>query len=473
MFFQNLSRFNQQIAAIEGNLSITYAQLAQAQQDTKSQIQHSIGDAGQLVFIKAYNGLSTLVVYLATLESQHCAVLLDPNIKEADLTRLVEQFRPAMIAHCEAAQQLRLELVDPLPTPNTLGNVGVLLSTSGSTGSAKHVALSKENLNANAQSICRYLPIKTTDVTLCALPFHYSYGLSVINSHLNQGACCVFSNASPVSREYWQLFDEHHIASFAGVPFSYELLLRLRFTQKKLPHLRYFTQAGGKLAAEHVVALANYAAKNDKQFFVMYGQTEATARMSYLAPDKVLDIPESIGQPIPDGEFKLVAQSGIQIDDADTQGELYYKGPNVMLGYVSCRQDITDLASLENKQPKWLATGDLGYRNRQGDYFINGRKSRFLKLAGQRLDLDDSERLLQKAGFNAKCTGNDNNLLVGVINGQRDVNLIQEIKAWLHQHLGLHPTKVQVLPLTTFPANANGKMDYAALSQLAEVSIDD
>jgi acyl-CoA synthetase (AMP-forming)/AMP-acid ligase II len=144
-----------------------------------------------------------------------------------------------------------------------------------------------------------------------------------------------------------------------------------------------------------------------------------------------------------------------------------------MLGYVSCRQDMTDLASVENNQPKWLATGDLGYRNRQGDYFINGRKSRFLKLSGQRIDLDDSERLLQKAGYNAKCTGNDNNLLVGVISGQQNVNLIQEIKAWLHQHLGLHPAKVQVLPLITFPANANGKMDYAALSQLAKVPIDD
>jgi acyl-coenzyme A synthetase/AMP-(fatty) acid ligase len=466
MFYDGLTQFSNNVAAIEGQKQLSYTELEQACTKLQADLTKQLGAQKQLVFIYAFNGLSTLVAYLSVLRQGYCGMLINPDTPDSVRSKLVTQYQPNASIECGPNQQVKI-LFDADKTAMGRSQIILLLSTSGSTGSAKQVALSAKNLQANADSICDYLPIKTTDKTLCSLPFYYSYGLSIVNSHLNRGACCVFSDASPVSREYWQLFEEHKINSFAGVPFTYEMLLKLRFNRKKLPYLRYFTQAGGKLAADAVKTLALFAEQNNSPFFVMYGQTEASPRMAFLQPHKVLHKPDSVGQAIPRGNFKLLNNDNLDVVQPNVIGELFYAGPNVMLGYVTSREDMQKLMSKTSQQPNvWLATGDLAYMDEDGDLFITGRKSRFLKLFGQRIDLDEIESLLSQQGVESLCSGDDSHLAVGLIEHSQGQELIDE-KAWLSQYLGLHPSVISIVRFDSLPLTANGKKDYQTLLKLA------
>ncbi len=466
MFFNDLSQFSNNIAAIEGSEQLTYEQLHIAQARLATTIKELIGESGQVIVIEAHNGISTLIAYLAVLNTQHCAILVEPAKHAGSLNTIIEKFAVDLVIRCSADRQIKTEVVTHAQQSLVINKAAMLLTTSGSTGTAKHVVLSQDNLQANADSICTYLPIKPSDKTLCSLPFYYSYGLSVINTHLSAGACCVFTSANPISKEFWHLLDAHKINSIAGVPFIYEMLLRLKLTEKQLPHLRYLTQAGGKLAPEKIKALGQYAKDKDKQFFVMYGQTEATARMAFLAPQKVLDKPESIGNAIADGEFKLVSDVGQPIFEPNIPGELYYQGPNVMLGYADSREALATLDS-ENLTGSWLATGDMAIVDNDGDFTIVGRKSRFVKFSGQRIDLDSVEDLLSNKSRQVICTGDDTQLIVGLVDDKlaSDQN---DVVTQLHQQLGIHPSKVRAVSIASVPINKNGKTDYPALRLLAQ-----
>ncbi|MFA3790622.1 AMP-binding protein [Aliiglaciecola sp. SL4] len=466
MFYDALSQHAENIAAIEGQQQLSYAELEQACEGLEKDLHQRLGLSKGVIFILAFNGLSTLVSYLSVLRQGHCAMLLSPDTDDSVLQKLYNQFEPCVTITCLPQQQRKIQYHQTSAWLNH-GNVSLLLSTSGSTGTAKQVALSAHNLQANAEAICDYLPIEATDKTLCSLPFFYSYGLSIINSHLHKGACCVFTDASPVSRDYWQLFEQHQIASFAGVPFTYEMLLRLRFHHKTLPHLRYFTQAGGKLNLEAVKTLGEFANTNQSEFYVMYGQTEASPRMAFLRPELVTQKPESIGRAIPGGRFKLVDEQNQLIEQANTVGELFYAGANVMLGYVNSLADLNEL-SVEPDQPKnaWLATGDLAYFDDDGDYFITGRKSRFLKLFGLRIDLDEVENSLAELNIAGLATGNDSHLVIAITSAEHEQSTV-EVKGWVSQRFDLHPSVIKVLHYADLPLTENGKKDYQAVLQSA------
>lgn len=466
MFFNGLSQFSNNVAAIEGNERLSYTQLNDAQGELATSIDKLIGEPSQVILIEAYNGISTLIAYLAVLNTNHCAILVEPSPPSGSLNKIIKTFAVSLVIQCRADKHLNIEVVSHDQQPLASNKTAVLLTTSGSTGTAKHVALSRDNLHANADSICEYLPIQSLDKTLCSLPFFYSYGLSVINTHLNAGACCVFTSANPISKEYWQLIDEQKINSIAGVPFIYEMLLRLKLTEKELPHLRYLTQAGGKLSPEKIKALGQYAKDKDKQFFVMYGQTEATARMAFLAPQKVLDKPESIGNAIAHGEFKLINDLGQPIVEPNIPGELYYHGPNVMLGYADNRETLSKLDN-GNLMGSWLATGDMAIVDSDGDYTITGRKSRFVKFSGQRIDLDSLETLLSNKKRQVICTGDDAQLIVGLVDNKLTSDE-SEVVSQLHRQMGIHPSKVCIVLIDTIPINKNEKTDYPALRLLAQ-----
>nr|WP_241737479.1 AMP-binding protein [Neptunicella marina] len=340
--------------------------------------------------------------------------------------------------------------------------VAVLLSTSGSTGSPKQVALSVENLQANAQGIASGLPIAQSDITITTLSMAYSYGLSVINSHLQCGASILLNEHSVMSREFWQALEQHKVSSFAGVPYSYEMLIRLGLCKKKLADLRYFTQAGGKLAKKYVQQLADFANAQNKQFFVMYGQTEATARMAINAEPE--HYPESIGYAIEGGAFLLIDEQGHSISQNHIEGQLVYQGPNVMLGYA---QSVVDLAHFEPASQ--LVTGDLAYRDEQGRYFISGRQARFIKPFGNRISLDDVEIWLQQQGVDGLATGDNDELWVGVCESSHLE--LTDLKNKLQQQLNLHPSKIKIFSIDAIPLTSSGKTDYPAFKQLiSEVS---
>jgi acyl-CoA synthetase (AMP-forming)/AMP-acid ligase II len=455
-FYQLINKPPQAIAAIEGQESVSYSALALRCVAMSEQIKTTAQTSRALIFLKAHNNIATLVVYLAALQSGQPTMLLDPAISDEKLSSLIEAYKPNLIIENQNISVLHTKPLALAP------QLALMLSTSGSTGSAKQVCLSSDNLHSNAQSICQYLPILATDTTITTLPFFYSYGLSVINSHLLVGACIVFNQHSLVSREFWQAFKQHKITSFAGVPYSYEMLLRLRFERMELPSLRYFTQAGGKLTVDKIQQLARYANANNKQFFVMYGQTEATARMAYLKSELVESKAHTIGQAIPGGEFALWDEQQQLIERNEQPGELVYRGPNVMLGYAQQHVELANFTSITA-----LKTGDIAYRDSEGDYVICGRTKRMLKLYGERINLDEVEDLISQQGHECYCLGDDAKLHVAVLKH----NNIKELKMWLSAQLGVNHHAIDVVNVQALPLTANGKKDYPTLKAMLETPL--
>lgn len=286
----------------------------------------------------------------------------------------------------------------------------LLLATSGSTGNPKLVRLSRENLESNAQSIREYLQIDEAERPITTMPMQYTYGLSIINSHLTAGACILMTTDGYVQLPFWQFFNEQKATSFGGVPYTYELMNRLRLFRGPMPGLHYLTQAGGKLSPKMQEEIGTWAEKNGYRFYVMYGQTEASPRMAYLPPQMCLKKPGSMGIPIPGGRFEIVDSEGNVITQPHQSGELVYIGPNVSLGYAQQKEDL----ALGDENHGRLMTGDIAETDEDGYYYIVGRKKRFVKIFGVRVGLDACERLLQERYPDSQifCGGEDNHLKI-------------------------------------------------------------
>lgn len=446
MFFDELFRHGNRSAVIEGEQALSYRSL----QERCQQFIELLPEQRSLCLLKGDNSINTLVAYLSCLQQRYPMLLVESNSSLSSIDKLVEAYRPNVLIDGGQAHSLTATTVD------MDSRLALLLSTSGSTGSPKQVALSYDNMQSNAESICRYLPIQNTDITITTLPFCYSYGLSIVNTHLLVGASIVMNESSIVSREFWEKYSSSKVTSFGGVPYIYEMLLKLRFFTKNHQNLRYITQAGGKLDSESVQNIALWADQNDCQFFVMYGQTEATARMAYLEPSKLMNKSSSIGQHIPGGAFFLRGETGSVISTPNTQGELFYQGNNIMLGYA---QTFEDLAAFSPRLE--LATGDLAYFDEDGDYYISGRKKRFIKIQGRRISLDDVERRLFENKLTSMVAGKDNQLNVAVLN-ELDVKKASQI---IRLELGVHPSLFSILVVDEFPVTANQKPDYVSLQE--------
>lgn len=289
-------------------------------------------------------------------------------------------------------------------------DLALLLTTSGSTGSPKFVRQSYANIRANTDSIVEYLHLSADERPITTLPMNYTYGISILNTHLDVGATILLTDKTVMQREFWNFFREQGATSFGGVPYTYEMLKRLRFFSMDLPTLRTMTQAGGKLLPELHREFAEYAAREGKEFVIMYGQCEATARMGYLPPERSLEKAGSMGIPIPGGRFELIGADGDVLNASEETGELVYYGDNVTMGYATSG---SDLAKGDERGGR-LETGDMAKRDADGFYYIVGRKKRFLKLFGNRVNLDDAERMLLSAfpGEELACGGVDDRLYI-------------------------------------------------------------
>jgi acyl-coenzyme A synthetase/AMP-(fatty) acid ligase len=445
------------LVAADGTI-LSHAELAA----TADRIGQHLPREKELVFILCGRNPATVAGYLAVLRANQAAALLDSELAPTTLTALEKQYRPEWIFEPVATGQdyLWRELGYGLRRTDDGSrehgiihpDLALLLSTSGTTGSPKMVRLSRDNLHANAAAIVEYLGIGSQDRAVTTLPFHYSYGLSIVNTHLAAGASLVLSEESLMSRAFWDLCKTRQVTSLAGVPYHYEILLRLRFFSMDLPCLRTLTQAGGRLRPGIVQQFAEHAAKSGRRFFVMYGQTEAAPRIAYLPPELAARHPDSIGIAIPGGRLWLQDDDGRIIDQADREGELVYQGPNVMLGYARCREDLgagDELGGI-------LHTGDRARRDNQGLYTITGRQQRFLKLFGNRINLDEVERLLEKNGCQALCGGKDDALLILVTDPAAE----QRARDCVTSTLGVHHSAVSVQTVARFQVSESGKLDY-------------
>ncbi len=411
--------------------------------------------ARALVFVFCKNQCEAVIGYLACLKQNAVALMLDSSLDETLVASLIATYRPAFLWHDKSgAYHLHATGLPPFPLHDDLA---LLMTTSGSTGSPKLVRLSRSNLQSNATSIARYLAIDASERGLVSLPLNYVYGLSIVNSHLLAGATLLLTNASVMQREFWQFVREERASSLAGVPYTWEMLKKLRFMRMDLPEMRTLTQAGGKLAPALVKEFTDFAQLHGKRFVVMYGAAEATSRMAWLAPEFAQRKNGTIGQPIPGGEFLLLDEHGELISSPDTDGELVYRGENVALGYAQCGDDL----ALGDTFKGTLHTGDIARVDAEGFYTVVGRKKRFLKIFGNRVGLDEMEALLKSAfpGLTCACDGRDDLLCIFVT----DVTVETAVKQYAAEISQLHHSAFRVITLGEIPINAAGKTLYHRL----------
>ncbi|BAL97468.1 AMP-binding protein [Rubrivivax gelatinosus] len=405
------------------------------------------------------SNLPSVATYLGALRNGHIPLLLSSELSETLLATLCERYDIGFVFDGGAEAWRRASTVaeaGPLVHPA----LGLLMSTSGSTGSPKLVRLSLDNLASNAASICQYLSLTLDDRAMTSLPLSYSYGLSVLNSHLAAGAGVVLSEAAITTQPFWQLFRAQKVTGLAGVPTSWRMLRRMRFERMQLPSLRYMTQAGGKLDPDEIIWLGELAANTGRSAYIMYGQTEATARIAYLPPDLILQKPGSIGHAIPGGELGIVDALGEAIEEPDIEGQLTYRGPNVMLGYAESVADFARGPDVES-----LNTGDLARRDRDGHYWITGRMKSFVKLFGNRFGLDEVEQELRRMGFEAGAVGRDDLLMIGVVTSPEKIPALRQRLA---EHYRLHQSALSFFSLDRLPRNDAGKLLHGELQHILD-----
>jgi len=407
-----------------------------------------------LVFLLVGNNLESLVAYVACLRRGIVPLMLDAKIDSQLLKHFELYYTPIYIINCVTGEGRHTGYRDVPLYPD----LALLLTTSGSTGSPKLVRQSYDNIAANTTSIIEYLKLDATERPITTLPMNYTYGLSIINTHLSVGATILMTSASIMQREFWTFFAEKNATSFGGVPYTYEMLDKLMFFRRKLPSLRTMTQAGGKILPALHQKFAEYAQREGKHFVVMYGQCEATARMSYLPPERALDKVGSMGVVIPGGKFSLIDVDGKEIKEPDVTGELVYEGANVTLGYAECADDLVKGDERHGR----LATGDIAKRDADGFYFIVGRKKRFLKIFGNRVNLDETERLIkgQFTAFDCACAGQDDHMKIYIT----DATKVDDVHAFVADVTHLNASAFEVVQIAAIPKNSSGKTLYSELN---------
>jgi len=421
-----------------------------------------------LIFALTENCIGSVCGYVAFLEGGWPPLMLNSHIDRGLLKELMDRYTPT---HLWVPDRFVSEfagydaiftrygytlLAVPGAKPvNLHKDLSLLLSTSGSTGSPKLVRTTYKNIICNATSIAEYLEIKPTDKPITILPMSYSYGLSVINSHLLKGATILVTNRSVIENDFWEFFNDGKATFISGVPYTYETFLRIKLFQMSLPTLQVLTQSGASLPEDIAEIFAKHAKEVGWRFYKMYGQSEGTSRLSYMPYKEIFGRYGSIGKAIPGGEFKLEDEQGNEITAPDQMGELIYRGGNVTMGYA---EKVEDLA-LGDVRNGVLRTGDLAKRDADGYYYLVGRKKRFIKLFGNRVSLDQTEKLLTVVVDECACVGRDDKMTIYIT----DPNKISEVRSCAAHRTGIHLSGFKVVAIDKIPRNASGKILYSAL----------
>ncbi len=338
--------------------------------------------------------------------------------------------------------------------------LGLLITTSGSTGSAKFVRQSRENLRFNAATLAEILQITSDDRTITALPLQYTYGQSVLHANLLRGAAMVVTKSGVMDPEFWDLFEAENVTCFHGVPNTYEMLHHIGLFEDEFPSLRTLSQAGGKLSRELQEYYARYAAENGKRFVIMYGQSEATAAISWLPPEDALRKPGSVGRVVPGGSIRLIDGDGNPVEGVQARGELVYRGPNAAMGYAQRGEDL-------NRGDEWngeIRTGDLAETDEDGYLTITGRLKRFIKLAGHRVSLDEIDSMIMdELNIPSASVGTDDHLTV-FVTGEQEKGMVT---AFVPLVLSAARGNLRVLTVPEFPKNEGGKILYSELQAAA------
>ena len=463
----NLEKYDDRCALIsDDGFSLSYRELREA----SGTIADSV-DERCLVFLLCNNEIGSVVGYVGLINNGIVPALLSAHLDEDLLQVLLNVYSPAYIWLPEERAEKNTQFSPILHSYGYVlmrtnyeikyslcSELALLLTTSGSTGSPKFVRQSYENIRANTESIIQYLKLDSSERPITTLPMNYTYGLSIINTHLAVGATILLTDKTLMQKEFWSFFKEQEATSLGGVPYTYEMLDKLRFFHMDLPHLRTMTQAGGKLTPELHEKFARYAEDSGKKFVVMYGQCEATARMGYLPADKAVEKKGSMGIAIPGGKFRLIDLEGKEIKIPHTTGELVYEGLNVTLGYAEKAEDLAK----GDERGGVLETGDMAQFDEDGYYYIVGRKKRFLKIYGNRVNLDEVDRLIKsKFEIEVACAGVDDHMFIFLT----DDAVVSEIKDYVSKTTKLNPAAFKTVVIDEIPKNDAGKTKYTELEK--------
>ena len=470
-FFDDYGRFGSSPAVIDGDTVLSWTDIDEYSGFFRSRIKERC-----LVFCFCENTAGCIAGYLAMLNNRIVPLMLDHGLDGLLARHLIKLYHPSYIYIPESMdgfsdletevvfvrcgyRMLRVCGADDYGKYELYPELALLLTTSGSTGSPKLVRQSYENICANAASIAEYLELSASERPVTSLPMHYTYGLSIVQSHALVGACIVCTKHSVIQKEFWDTVKECHVTSLAGVPYTYEMLKRIHFFRMELPCLKTLTQAGGKLAPELHHEFASFAMQKGIRFFVMYGQTEATARMAYLPWEKALEKSGSMGVAIPGGGFELIDENGSVISEAGRIGELVYTGANVTLGYANCGDDLKKGDERNGR----LKTGDMAKRDEDGFYYIVGRKKRFLKIFGSHINLDETEGLISSRfpELACACAGSDDQLCVYMTDKEKE----EAVHAFLQEKLHINQRAVRIIVIDEIPRNESGKTLYRELPE--------
>ena len=447
---EHLASYGDRPALVGRGSSLTYADLA----GRVAEVALAYAGARRLVLLTPRNDVASVVEYLGAMAADQVVLLAGEPAADG----LLAAYRPDVLAGPDGRTFLALD-PDPAARPahDLHPDLALLLSTSGSTGSPKLVRLSRDGVLANAAAIADALGIRGDDVAATTLPLHYCYGLSVLHSHLLRGAALMLTEDSVLAGSFWSDALAHGVTTIPGVPHTFELLERSGFADRDLPSLRCLTQAGGRMAPERVRAFAELGQRRGFDLFVMYGATEATARMATLPPDLAAAAPTSIGRPLAGTSFSLAPADH---PDADV-GELVFHGPNVMMGYAETPVDLALGRTVEA-----LRTGDLARRRPDGLWEIVGRTRRIAKVCGLRIDLEQLDRTLAERGTVVATADGGDRVVVGVATGSRPVDAAR-VAAEAAACCGLAPAGIDVVLVEDLPRLGNGKVDCPALVALA------
>ncbi len=411
IFFNNFSKFKKRTALIENNIKVSYDEI-----DKNLKILQKKIDDNSVSLLIAENNINFIQGYIGFLsKNKNISIIADESFDNDFFNKIFNEYKPNYIflplrlrkffKLCKSIFKFSDYII--LKTPFTKHkNLNfenfLLLSTSGTTQNPKFVRLSRQNIEINTKNIIRYLKIKNNHITITTMPLGYSYGLSILNSHLKAGAKIIVTKRKIFEKEFWKILKSEKVCSFGGVPEFYEFLQKLNFKKRVEKSLKYITQAGGKLSFESLKYFGKVCKEKKIKFYVMYGQTEASPRISYLDWNNFFKSFGSVGKALTGSCIVLKDKKGKIINKADKAGEIYFYGKNVFLGYANSFKDL----SKDDEVKGELITGDIGRYDKLKNLYILGRKDKIVKIFGKRCNLGDLEDFLKEKKFLVKCKYN-------------------------------------------------------------------
>lgn len=474
-FFEHSATLSKE--AVVGKQSIHYPELYAKSLKVAQYFKREHGE-NNYVLILSENSIFFITVYLGLMKSGNICVPLNPNIEPENLNKVLEM-TGASLAFISKRNQAKFSgydfkvynqdnieewgqsttAVEIDPTFNE-SRLAEIIFTSGSTGEQKGVMITHKNIIANTNSIIKYLKLTHHDTIQVVMPFYYCYGLSLLHTHLRVGGAVHMNNSFIFIGSVIDDLNRYNCTGFAGVPSHFQILLRKTkdFKTTNFQSLRYVTQAGGKLHSAFIQEFID--AFPDIDFYVMYGQTEATARLSYLPPELLRSKLGSLGKGIPDVELKVINEQGHPVQSGET-GEIIAKGENIMEGYF--KDPETTAATLRQG---WLYTGDMATVDDEGYIFMQSRAKEIIKVRGVRISPKEIESVIVDYPGVIDCTitaeqdditGESLKATVFIADADLEKFSEEEIRRHCAKHLSAVKIPQKVVFDTKLPFNASGK----------------